>query len=114
MRYISKIGYQTKKTSRIEGQCKDKPNPTWFRHKLETDEEKSKEDKVKNSEQVKNSSFSEKQNDDSVKEEEKGKYKSDKKEKWKKMNLNMAEILFLSLYFDIIAVLVPFILFYRF
>ena len=30
------------------------------------------------------------------------------------MNLNMAEILFLSLYFDIIAVLVPFILFYRF
>ena len=114
MRYISKIGYQAKKTSCIERQCKDKPNPTWFRHKLETDEEKSKEDKVKNSEQVKNSSFSEKQKGDSVKEEEKGKYRSDKKEKWKKMNLNMKEILFLYLHFDIISHLIPIFLFYYF
>ena len=103
-----------KKTSCIKGQCKDRPNPIWFHQKLETDEEKSKEDKLKNSEQVKNSSFSEKQNDDSVKEEEKGKYRSDKKEKRKKMNLNMEEILLLSLHFDIISDLVPIFLFYCF
>ena len=69
---------------------------------------------MKNSKQVKNSSFSEKQNDDSVKEEEKGKYGSNKKEKRKKMNLNMAEILFSSLHFDIIPILDLIFLFYRF
>ena len=103
-----------KKTSCIGGQCEDRPSPIWFHYKLETDEEKSKEDKVKNSKQVKNSSFSEKQNDDSVKKEEKGKYRSNKKEKRKKMNLNMAEILFLSLHFDIIPILDLIFLFYCF
>ena len=69
---------------------------------------------MKNSEQVKDSSFSEKQNGDSVKEEEKGKYRSDKKEKRKKMNLNMKEILFLPLHFDIIFDLIPIFCFYCF